>query len=137
MEHRFYVKELICNLRDEKLTDDDNANYSPEALAHFEFEYALACLKTTGIEHIPKVCPDEYREQESGFVGSHGIFGTDGGMEHLRDRCNFGMVEEPVESESYGEEKHTYADKFRHHGTGEDGGFAAAGLFSHNAARRR
>lgn len=137
MEHRLDVEELVGYLGDEQLTYDDDADDGPEALTHFQLEHALARFEAAGIEHIPEVCPDENREQESGFVGSHGIFGADGSMEHLRDRCNFGMIEEPVEAEGYGEEEYAYADKLRHHGAREDGGFAAAGLLVHDATRRR
>lgn len=58
-------------------------------------------------------------------------------MEHLRNGCDFGMIEEPVEAEGYGEEEYAYADKLRHHGAREDGGFAAAGLLVHDATRWR
>lgn len=63
MKHRLYVEELVCNLSYEQLTNYDNTDNSPEALAHLQLEYAFAGLKTAGIEHIPEVCPDEYRKQ--------------------------------------------------------------------------
>ncbi len=96
MKHRLYVEELVCNLGDKQLADNDNANNSPEALAHFEFEYAFASFKTAGIEHIPEVCPYEYREQQCCLIWRHWILRADSCMEHLRNRCNFSMIEEPA-----------------------------------------
>lgn len=85
MEHRLYVEELVSNLRDEELADNDDSYNRPETLTHFELEYALTSLETTGIEHIPEVRPDEYREQQGCLVWRHWILCTDNGMEHLRN----------------------------------------------------
>ena len=54
-------------------------------VGHLPPEYAFAGLEAAGIEHIPEMSPDEYREQQSGLVGSHRVLGTNDGMEHLRD----------------------------------------------------
>lgn len=85
VEHRLYVEEFIGYLGDEELTEDYDADDCPEALAHLQLEYAFAGLEAAGIEHIPEMSPDEYREQQSGLVGSHRVLGTNDGMEHLRD----------------------------------------------------
>ena len=120
MEHRLYVEEFVCNLRDEELTDNDDGYNRPETLTHFQFEYALACLEATGVEHIPEVRPDEYGEQQGGLVWRHWVLSTDNGMEHLRNGCNLCMIEEPIKSEGDCKEDKSNTAKLPKHRLGKD-----------------
>lgn len=108
MEHGLYIEEFVCNLGDEQLANHYDTDNGPEALTHLQFEYTFTSLEATGIEHIPEVCPDEYREQECCLVRSHLGSNTDCSVEHLRNGRYHGMVEKPIESKGDGKEDKAY-----------------------------